>query len=251
LPIILAILIILLLFGGKLLPGLGHWLGDRSRKPFQQAKWMWAWLAGTEDESLEAERDYGRECAREFSRQFSGTASPKDQELVNAVGAKLSDAINDPRREFRFTVVQTAAANAYALPGGFVFITEPLLALCDRNRDEIAFFLGHEIGHILCGHARDKLTASTIFNAVMARLSGIGEMLRQALVKGYSRDLELEADREAVRLTAAAGLDSSASLRALKRLAQISPDRAGLAEYFSSHPSLSERIQQLEQRRDG
>jgi len=208
---------------------------------------MWSSFAGTEEESIKAEADYGRECAREFIRQFPGAVPPSDQELVAAVGAKLAERAKGPRREFRFTLVSSPAANAFALPGGFVFMTEALLDLCGRDRDEVAFFLGHEIGHIVHGHAKEQLTTNTILNAVTARLSGVGRMIREVLGKGYSRTLELEADGEAVKLAAAAGFDSGASIRALQRLAQVSPDNTGLAEYFSSHPALSERIQELEQ----
>jgi predicted Zn-dependent protease len=245
-PLILVlILILLLLYGGKMLPRLGSQLGRQARKPYRQAKWMWSSFAGTEEEAMRAEKEYGRECAREFAGQFAAAASSADQDLVAAVGSRLADAAKDARREFRFKAVSSPTANAYALPGGFIFITQSLLDLCARDRDEMAFFLGHEIGHIVRGHARDQLTASTILNAVTARISGAGRILREALGKGYSRALELEADRESVRLAAAAGFDPRASLRALERLAGIAPDNAGFAEYFSSHPPLSERIQEL------
>ena len=235
-----------LLFGAKLLPRLGVWLGGRSRKPFRQAKWMWSWLAGTEAEAIEAEYEYGRECAREFAAQFSGKVPREKQELVVAVGSRLANAVKDPRREFRFSLVRAGVANAYALPGGFVFITEPLLDLCAQDRDELAFLLGHEMGHVIRGHAKSQLTARTFLNAVTARLSGAGLMLRQLLNKGYSRELELEADREGARLAAAAGFDPRAAARALHRLARVSGGDAGLMEYFSSHPPLAERVQKLE-----
>jgi predicted Zn-dependent protease len=151
----------------------------------------------------------------------------------------------DPRRQFRFSVVSSAMINAFALPGGFVFVTEPLIDLCGADRDEVAFFLGHELGHILRGHARNKLTASTFLNAVGSRLPGAGPMLRQILNKGYSRELELEADREGVRLARAAGFDPHAAVRALNRLAQISADDTGAMEYFSSHPAISERVREI------
>ena len=221
-------------------------MGGKSRKPYRQAKWVWSSFAGSEDESIRAERDYGQECARAFAKQFRGSVSGTDQEFAATIGAKLADAIKDPRREFHITVVAAPFANAFALPGGFVFITRPLLDLCDHDRNEIAFFLGHEIGHVLRGHAKDHLTANTILNAVMSRLPLAGQMLREVVSKGYSRTLELEADHEAVRLAASAGFDPRASIRALRRLAQVSPDNAGLAEYFSSHPVLSERIRELE-----
>jgi len=175
----------------------------------------------------------------EVSLSFSGA---KDFDLVT-----VSDG-DYRRREFRFSLVRAGVSNAYALPGGFVFITEPLLDLCAEDRDELAFLLGHEMGHVIRGHARSQLTANTFLHAVTARLSGAGPMLRQLIDKGYSRELELEADAEGARLAAAAGFDARAAARALRRLALVSRDHAGLAEYFSSHPPLAERIRRLEQR---
>jgi beta-barrel assembly-enhancing protease len=246
--LLILIIILILLLNPNRLASLGSWLGGQSRKPCRQAKWVWSSLAGTEDESIRAERDYGEECARAFAKQFLGSVPRTDQEFAATIGARLSDAVKDPHREFDIRVVAAPFANAFALPGGFVFIARPLLNLCDHDRNEIAFFLGHEIGHILRGHAKDHLTSNTFLNAVMSRLPVAGQMLREVVSKGYSKTLELEADREAVRLAAAAGFDPRASIRALRRLAQVSSDNEGLAEYFSSHPALSERIQELENR---
>ena len=243
---LLLIVGLLLFFGAKLLPPLGTWLGGQSRKPFRQAKWMWSWFAGTEAEAIQAEYEYGRECARQFAAQFSGTAPREKREVVAAVGSRLADAVKDRRREFHFSLVRAGVSNAYALPGGFVFITEPLLDLCEQDPDELAFLLGHEMGHVLRGHARSQMTARTFLNAVTARLSGAGLMLRQLLNQGYSRELELEADSEGVRLAAAAGFDPRAAARALSRLARVSSQNAGLREYFSSHPPLAERVRRLE-----
>lgn len=244
--LIIFIVVLVVLFNPKLLPGFGAWLGGQSRKPLRHAKWMWSSFAGTEDESLQAELEYGRECARVFAAQFSQRGSRADQELVKNVGAGLVGAVKDPRRKFEFAVVASSLANAFALPGGFVFITTSLLDLCKRDRSETAFFLGHEIGHVLRGHARDRMTANTFLNVVMARLPAAGQMLRELVGKGYSRMQELEADEEAVRLAAATGFDVRASIAALKRLSRVAPDPSGLMEYLSSHPVLSERIRELE-----
>lgn len=244
---LLFILGLFLFFGAKLLPRIGSWLGLRSRKPFRQARWMWSWFAGSEAESLRAECDYGRECAREFAAQFPDRPSRANQALVDAVGSRLAAAAKDPRREFRFSVVAAAASNAFALPGGFVFITEPLVQLCGCDEAEIAFFLAHEMAHVLRGHARDQLTTSAFLNAITGRLAGAGLMLHHVLAKGYSRDLELDADREGAGLAGAAGFDPHAAIRGLRRLEQASTNNIGALEFFSSHPPLAERVRQLEQ----
>jgi len=244
--LLILIIVLIVLFNPSILPGLGSRLGGQSRKPVRQAKWIWSSFTGTEDECIRAEQEYGQECARAFAKQFSGSASRPDQELAEDVGTKLAGAVKDPRRTFRFTVAASALANAFALPGGYVFITGSLLDLCERDRNEIAFFLGHEIGHILRGHARDHMTANTFLSAITARLPAAGQMLRHVVSQGYSRTMELDADREAARLAATAGFDAHAAISALKHLSQVSPDTSGLAEYLSSHPPISERIRELE-----
>jgi beta-barrel assembly-enhancing protease len=244
--ILVAVILILLLFGSNHLPGVGKQLGKQARKPYRQAKWMFALLSGTEEESLRAEEEFGQECAREFLKQFSGIASVQDRELVSTIGARLVKAVKNPQRSFHFSAVVSSTANAFALPGGYIFITTRLLDLVDRHLDEIAFFLGHEIAHVVCGHAKDQMSAGTILNAIATRFAGAGGLLLQVLVKGYSRSMELEADKEGVRLAAVGGFNSKSSLQALRRLVDVSPDISVLAEYFSSHPTVQDRIKALE-----
>ncbi len=224
---------------------MGSWLGGQSRKPARQAKWMWTSFTGTEDESIQAEQEYGQECARVFARQFPDNVSQTDRDLVAGIGTKLGEAVKDPRRKFKFTVADSPLVNAFALPGGYVFITTSLLDLCKRDRNEIAFFLGHEIGHILRGHAKDRMTADTLLNAISSRLPAAGQMLRHLASKGYSRMQEEEADQEGFRLAARAGFDARASVDALERLGQVAPAASGLMEYLSSHPPISERVREL------
>ena len=103
----------------------------------------------------------GANALESSPRSSQAKSRARSRNVVAAVGSRLADAVKDRRREFRFSLVRAGVSNAYALPGGFVFITEPLLDLCAQDRDELAFLLGHEMGHVLRGHARSQLTAST------------------------------------------------------------------------------------------
>jgi predicted Zn-dependent protease len=235
---------LLLFFFSRLLPRVGGLLGSSARKPMRQAKWMWTWATGSEEDALAAELEYGRECAREFAQQFPGSAPPRVAAVLNEIGAALAAAVKEPGRQWSFAAVPAPIANAYALPGGFIFVTGPLLTLV-ADRDELAFVLAHEMAHVVKGHAREQLTTGVFLNAVTARLAGAGQMLREMLGKGYSRDLELEADREGARLAAGAGFDREAGQRALARLSALSPDVPEWAEYLASHPPIAERIQAL------
>jgi predicted Zn-dependent protease len=214
----------------------------------RQAQWLWAWASGSEAEVLAAELEYGRECAREFAAQWPQEAPARVQQVVEGIGATLAAAVKEPGREFQFRAVAAPFANAYALPGGFIFVTTPLLDLCAGDPHELAFVLAHEMAHVIRGHAREQLATGVFLNAVTARLAGAGRMLREVLGKGYSRDLEYEADREGAKLASRAGFDAHAGERSLARLGAVSPDMPEWAEYLSSHPPFTDRIRELQRR---
>ena len=157
-------------------------------------------------------------------------------------------------RTFHFDAFHCGEPNAFALPGGFIFISRPILDLCGWNDDEIAFILGHEMGHVLSGHAIDRIMTSSTMAAVSraAPVQGpLGAWLRNVGIRyletAYSRDNETDADQLGVRLAAAAGYDPQGAIRLLSRLAQLhqSPDPLALGEYFSTHPTAEIRIQAI------
>jgi predicted Zn-dependent protease len=243
--LLLLALLIALLWRGRGLPTLGRRLGERARKPFRKARWLWGSVAGDEAEARSAEESFGRECARELAARFPGPVVPDDQRRLDEIGARLDAAQADPSRSFQFRAVAAPGPNAFALPGGFVFVTDSLLRLCDADTDALAFVMAHEIGHVRLDHARDRFMADLVFDVVGRRVPAAGQVVREMLGKGYSRDQELEADREAVQLLTAAGFHADGAVRALERLARDAPDRTGLAEYVSTHPSLDHRIRAL------
>src|SRR5205807_2412279 len=126
--------------------------------------------------------------------------------------------------------------NAFALPGGFVFITRSLLEFCQWNQDELAFILGHEMAHIIQGHVMDRLLANSMIRASLARLTPVGGLLGQPIAglaatllnQGYSRDNELEADRVGIQLAGHAGFDPTAVTRLFTRMRNLGGDRLPL-----------------------
>jgi len=244
------VLLIALLWRGRGLPALGRRLGQRARKPFRQARWLWGSLAGDEAEALSTEEAFGRECARELAASFPGRAAPDDQTRVADIGARLAAEQGHRSRSFELRAVAAPVPNAFALPGGFVFVTDALVRLCADDRDALAFVVAHEMGHVRLSHARDRLMADLVFDVVGRRVPAAGQVVREMLGKGYSRQQELEADREAVRLMVAGGFHPDGAVRALERLAQQDPGDAGPGEYFSTHPRIEERIRALREGSD-
>jgi len=243
--LLLLALIIALLWSGRGLPAMGRRLGERARKPFRQARWLWGSVAGDETEALSTEEAFGRECARELAAKFPGPVAPDAQPRLDEIGAFLVPKPAAAVRSFEFRAVADPSPNAFALPGGFVFVTDALLRLCGDDRDALAFVVAHEMGHVRLSHARDRFMADLVLDVVGRRVPAAGQVIREMLGKSYSRDQELEADREAVRLLTAAGVQADGAVRALEHLAQHSPDQKGLGEYLSTHPSLDHRIRVL------
>ncbi len=240
--IIVIALVVLLLFGGKLIPRAGNELGRRARTGWRQARWIWTTMFGGEEQIIRAEREFGQEIAREFLRAHPGGA--EDREATAAVASKLTAKVAQPW-QFSVQVIAGEEENAYALPGGYIFVTSSLLRLCERDEQEIAFILSHEMAHVLLAHARERYLAGAFLSAVASRTPAFGHLLAQLVKQGYSRDQELEADRKAAALAKAAGFDPAAAVRLLARLERAGRGSNELDEYFSSHPPFAERIEAL------
>jgi Zn-dependent protease with chaperone function len=149
---------------------------------------------------------------------------------------------------------QAEQAGAFALPGGFLYVTRPLLEMCRFDEDEVACVVGHEMGHVVHGHAMERIT-SQLLSSAATRAARIPRGLLTQWIMGtginlfhsvYSQDRELEADEFGARLAAAAGYDPRGAIRALERLREAEAQGGlPLAEYFSSHPPLDVRIERL------
>lgn len=229
---------------------LGKKVGPKVRK----AKWIWQSLAGSEADVIAVEREVGEDLAVETRRQLGLDSDPQVSQMLNRIGRRLAACVANKSRRFNFEPVHAAEPNAFALPGGFVFITSSLIELCRHDQDEVAFILGHEMAHVIRGHAMNRIISNSAIAAasraapIRGALSGwLRKVGVQFLESAYSQDMEFEADELGVRLAAAAGYDPRAGIQLLSRLAK--PDttegRFDLSVYFSSHPPFNERVNNI------
>jgi len=194
--------------------------------------------------------------AAEVRRQLPPDDDPEAVELIREIGRRLARCVAEKRRTFAFELVRGSEPNAFALPGGFVFVTRALVELCERRADELAFVLAHEMAHVIRGHALDRVLSDSATAAVsraIAARSGLGAWVRHVGVKyltgAYSRGRELGADELGARLADAAGYDRDGAVRLLQRLDRLRAkgmaEALGLGPYFASHPPTAERIRQV------
>jgi predicted Zn-dependent protease len=236
------------------LSGLFYNLGRKVGPKIRKAKWMWQSIAGSESDAIKVEYEVGMDLAREIREQLKQEQEPKIDQVLNEIGNRLAACVANKFRKFNFETIKGPEPNAFALPGGFIFVTKSLVELCRYDHDEIACILGHEMAHIMRGHAMNRIVSNSAI-AVASRAAPIRGALSgwlrkvgvQFLESAYSKDLESEADRLGVRLVAAAGYEPGACVKLFSRLAELNspPNQFDLGSYFSSHPSFKVRIDNI------
>ena len=235
---------------------LGRIAGVQVRK----AKWMWESVAGNEAEGIQAEHAVGRDMAAVVLEETPRDSDRATQAFLDEIGGKLAAVVRNRLHRFQMTAIETDRPTAFALPGGFIFIARSLVQLCNRNKDDIAFVLAHEMAHVIRRHAIERLLQQKVVNAVTlvspargALASWIRKVGFQGLERAYSQDEEFEADELGVLLMRAAGFDPAGAIRTLQCLGKLdrSPDPLGLNRYLSTHPPIEERVNRLRRKCSG
>ncbi len=189
------------------------------------------------------------------------------QQYVNEIGQRLARASHRPGLEYHFTVVDSPEVNAFALPGGYIYITRGILSFLNSEA-ELAAVLGHELGHVTARHSVQQISAATAAQVGASLLQifvpqaggALGDtainVLGGALLSGYGREHELEADRLGAEYLARTGYDPQAMVKVVGVLKNQELFDAAVAKsegreprayhgVFASHPDNDTRLQQI------
>lgn len=176
--------------------------------------------------SDQREVDEGQKLHVQFLQAMGSYNNAELQEYVNRIGQKLAAVSGRPQLPWTFTVIDTEDVNAFATMGGYVYISRGILPYL-ASEAELAAVLGHEIGHITAQHMKRQRRQSILSNVASAAtaivtgqtaLAELTNVAGAALISGYGRDMELEADRIGAELLARGGYDPEAMIRVVGTL---------------------------------
>jgi predicted Zn-dependent protease len=195
----------------------------------------------------------GQQYDVEVRQQMGLYEDPELQRYVEQIGMRLAKASHRPTLPWHFAVVDAPAVNAFALPGGYIYMTRGIMAYLD-DESQLAGVLGHEIGHVTARHAAQQYTKATggqlgllalgIFVPEARPFGQIAETGLALLFLKHGRDDELQSDRLGVEYTAKAGWDPQGVPAFLNTLSRISEetDRSGVPNWLSTHPQPADRV---------
>ncbi|RLA43729.1 MAG: peptidase M48 [Gammaproteobacteria bacterium] len=213
--------------------------------------------------------EIGREMYQKITSEMPVYKAPKLNEYITMVGQRIVQNSDEPDGNYTFTILDNADINAFATPGGYIYINRGLLAYMNSEA-QLAAVLSHELAHITAQHAaRQKRaqTGSNVVAGVFAILTGsmeVGEasaMWGSAAVSGYGRDMELEADSIGAKTLARAGYPPQAMIEIISQLKdherfmkKRSKDSGKTVQtyhgLFSTHPRNDKRLLEMVKQSD-
>lgn len=196
--------------------------------------------------SEEQELEMGAQFAAQLDQELKYIEDPAIVSYVDGLGQSLARASQRNNIPYRFKVVNTDEVNAFAVPGGYLFVNRGLIETADTEC-ELAGVLGHEIGHVVGRHSARQITQQYGLSAIAGLLLGqnpsmLGQITAQIVATGailsYSRDMESEADQYGVQELYDAGIDPSGLATFFDKLVELRGGSGGgkLEQFFSTHP---------------
>lgn len=212
--------------------------------------------------TTEKEIDIGHSIAKsiENNPDISLDPDPLMTERLIRVGSEITAVSDRKEVEYVFRVIDKDEVNAFALPGGYIFVFKGLIEKIDRD-DELAAVVAHEIAHVVARHSIKRLQGGLGYNILQILMAAAGTKARDArgidaafgqLIMAYSREDEALADKIAIKYLKEAGFDPWAMVDFLEKLHQVHKE-APIRPYtgYKSHPHIADRIRMIKQELKG
>jgi predicted Zn-dependent protease len=204
------------------------------------------------------ELQLGQESYLQVRKEMGVYADAELQRYVESIGMRMAATSQRPNLPWHFTVVDSPAVNAFALPGGYIYITRGILVYLN-DESQLAAALGHEIGHVTARHAAQQYSKATaaqlglglgaIFSPAARAAGGLAQGGLGLLFLKHGRDDELQADRLGAEYEAKNGWDAAGMQNMLRTLSRIDAqaDRRGTPNYLATHPASADRVQKIDE----
>jgi predicted Zn-dependent protease len=213
--------------------------------------------------TTEEEKKLGKKVLLEIQREANFVRDLNIQTFIEKVGYSLVDQVGSTPFEFKFYVINGLDPNAFAVPGGYIFVTTGLIVLAE-NEQEVAGVLSHEIAHITQRHIAKMIERSKRLNiatlaamiaGIIAGRGGAGSQAAVAMATAtsgaltlkYTREIETDADQNGLHYLIKAGYDPNGMINFFKRIQRLSLEMApNIPAYLLDHPAVEARISLLE-----
>jgi predicted Zn-dependent protease len=209
---------------------------------------------------IQEEVIFGREVAARVIARYGIYDNPKLMKYINLVGHAIAQTTNRPELEFRFAILNTTEINAYAAPGGYIFITRGALEKM-QDESELAGVLAHEVGHIVEKHVVNELKIKgadeSATSGLASLIGGSSQSARTAFAQavdramdmlfkdGLKREDEVQADRDAVLFCALSGYEPAGLVKYFERIDKAKGKNTEVLD--KTHPSFANRIAWLKE----
>jgi predicted Zn-dependent protease len=210
--------------------------------------------AGCATISTQQEVQLGQQYSQQVEQQLPIIHDPEVSRYINVLGDSIAKLSDDRNLEWHFFVVDSKEVNAFAIPGGFVYVNRGLIERSDRM-DQLAGVLGHEIGHVINRHSVKQMQKAQNANigvtlaCVLTRVCGApgaGTLINAAgaaVFSKFSRDDETQADESGVGYVVRAGIDPRGMPEMFQKLLEERKAKpAGVDAWFATHPLEESRI---------
>lgn len=199
--------------------------------------------------SQEDEIRLGREAGDDFERQYGLDHDPQVVGLVREIGAKIAAVAVPPNYPYDFRVLARKEVNANAFPGGRIYVWRGLVDVLERDRDQLAWVMGHEAAHVARRHVTRRLERELGYDLLIALVLGkrgaakTAGLVADLVMLDYGRDQEYEADRYGLLYSYRAGYDPTAAIAVLRTFQKLQGrEPSNLEIFFETHPGNNQRI---------